>query len=290
MKRLLAPLLALSAGPALAVPDAAAVREVAYDARAVIRVPVARGVATHIELEPGEQIRMAASGMGSDCARPEHAWCVVASEGTSHVFAKPKAGAGASNTLALVTDRRSYSLQLDVVPPARAAQRVVVRVPPPPALDPELLAQRQRVAAALAMAPHPAEVLEQRLALRPQVLNADYTVATGKASSDLVPRAVFDDGRFTYFQFPGNREVPAAFQVEPDGSESLVNVRMEGDLLVVDRVARRLVLRAGHQVVAVRNEAFDAEGRAPVAGSAAEGVQRLVRHSRTGQFREVTQP
>ena len=93
---------------------------------------------------------------------------------------------------------------------------------------------------------------------------------------------VFDDGRFTYLRFANNREVPAVFHVQGDGSEALVNVRMEGDLLVVDRVSRRLMLRAGNAVVGLWNESFDPDGIPPVGGTTAPGVERtLVRGDST---------
>jgi type IV secretion system protein VirB9 len=57
--------------------------------------------------------------------------------------------------------------------------------------------------------------------------------------------------------------VPAVFHVLGDGSETLVNARMEDDLLVVDRVSRKLMLRAGSAVVGLWNEAFDLDGRPP---------------------------
>ena len=90
----------------------------------------------------------------------------------------------------------------------------------------------------------------------------------------------FDDGRMTYIRFPGNRELPAVFQVAEDGSESMVNPRMEGDLLVVDRVARRLNLRLGSQVVALYNDAYDADGVPPANGTTVSGVERVVRATR----------
>ena len=126
-------------------------------------------------------------------------------------------------------------------------------------------------------APSAQELVAERLKSGPQLLNSEYSVAEGSASADIVPTLVFDDGRFTYFRFPGNREVPAVFQVLPDGSESLVNTRMEEDLLVVDRVSRRLMLRAGQAVVGVWNEAFDLDGVPPADGTTVPGVQRLVR-------------
>ena len=59
-----------------------------------------------------------------------------------------------------------------------------------------------------------------------------------------------------------------------DGSETLVNARMEDDLLVVDRVSRRLMLRSGSAVVGVWNEAFDLDGVPPGDGTTVSGVQR----------------
>src|SRR6201999_3989114 len=94
-------------------------------------------------------------------------------------------------------------------------------------------------------APAAAEIVAARLKAAPAVLNSDYSLAEGSASDEIVPTLVFDDGRFTYLRFPGNREIPAVFHVLGDGSETLVNTRMEDDLLVVDRVARHLMLRAG---------------------------------------------
>ena len=97
------------------------------------------------------------------------------------------------------------------------------------------------------------------------------------AAQDIVPTLVFDDGRFTYLRFPGNREIPAVFHVLGDGGETLVNARMEDDLLVVDRVSRRLMLRAGSAVVGLWNEAFDLDGKPPGDGTTVPGVQRALR-------------
>lgn len=109
------------------------------------------------------------------------------------------------------------------------------------------------------------------------MLNTQYALAEGAGSADIVPTMVFDDGRFTYLRFPGNREVPAVFHVLGDGSETLVNARMEDDTLVVDRVSRRLMLRAGSAVVGIWNEAFDLEGLPAKGSTTVPGVQRLLK-------------
>ena len=113
--------------------------------------------------------------------------------------------------------------------------------------------------------------------LEPKVRNKSYSVAVGKDSEDIVPVMVFDDGTQTYFSFPNNRPIPTVFQTSPDQSEEMVNVRMQGDLLVADRVARRFVLRLGGSVIAIINEAFDLDGVPPVDGTTVPGVARVLR-------------
>ncbi len=280
----------LVAGAAGAEAPDPRLREVRYDARAVVTVPVRRGVVTHVVLGTDEAITDVGAGLGGDCSKPEAAWCIAAQPGGRNLFVKPKSGAGAANNLAVVTDRRTHSFRFVVLPdgdPRPAVYRLVVKPPAPPAAQPAPAVSAATAAALLlaqplpSTAPMPPEaIVAYRLAALPQVVNAAYSIGEGKASEDIVPTLVFDDGRFTYFRFPGNREVPAVFHVLGDGSESLVNTRMEGELLVVDRVSRRLVLRAGPAVVAVWNDAFDLEGVPPRDGTTVPGVERVLRTKR----------
>lgn len=49
--------------------------------------------------------------------------------------------------------------------------------------------------------------MAERLAAKPSVVNTQYALAEGADSADIVPTLIYDDGRFTYLRFPGNREV-----------------------------------------------------------------------------------
>jgi type IV secretion system protein VirB9 len=262
-----------------AIAQAEPIREVPYDRFTVIPVPVARGVPTHVELEPGEVLADVAPGINSNCEDENATWCVQWREGGSHILAKPLAGATPRNDVEVITNRRSISLAFQVS--AKPMRRLILTTPTPP-VDP----RAQVVAAAMAMLPKPEEVLQQRLEAFPQVRNTRYSQAVGKGSEDIVPRAVFDDERSTFLEYPGNRPVPAVFQRLPDGTEQLVTTRMDArhGLLVVPMVARGLVLRSGSAVVELRNEAFDVEGRGPQGGTVADGVQRLTRNPRNGQM------
>ena len=261
-------------------------REVIYDPQAVVTVGVKRGVVTLIVLDVDEVITDVASGLGADCAKPESAWCVAVPPGGRLLFIKPKSSAGPANNLAVVTDRRVHAFRFVVLPdtdPNPPVYRLLVRSPARPIPSPSLLVQEAPALSMLAAAaprPSPAQIVNERLRAQPSVSNARYSIAEGRGSQDIVPTLVFDDGRFTYMRFPGNRELPSVFQVLGDGSEALVNARMEDDLLVVDRIARNLMLRAGSAVVGVWNDAFDLDGRPPENGTTVNGVRRVVRANR----------
>jgi type IV secretion system protein VirB9 len=258
-------------------------REVVYDPRAVVTVPVKRGVVTLVVLDADEAITEVAAGLGGDCSKADAAWCIAAQPGGRNLFVKAKSSASAANTLAVVTDRRTHSFRFVVLAdgdPKPPVYRLVVKAPARIA-PPARVALRDAVPLmALPVVPPPPsphQVVAERLQAKPQVKNTQYSIAEGAGSQDIVPTLVYDDGRFTYLRFPGNREVPAVFHVLGDGSETQVNARMEDDMLVVDRVSRRLMLRAGSAVVGLWNEAFDLDGRPPGDGTTVPGVQRVLK-------------
>jgi type IV secretion system protein VirB9 len=256
--------------------------EIWYDPNTVVTVPVKRGVVTHIVLDEHESITDVGSGLGGDCTKVDSAWCIAAQAGGRNIFVKPKTTAGAPNNLAVVTDKRAHAFRLIVLPDGDvrpATYRLSVKAPvlrtvAPPRPGPELQSSPPLTPPQV---PSAQELIAERMKVAPDVVNSDYSIAEGQGSMDIIPTLIFDDGRFTYLRFPNNREVPAVFHVLSDGSETLVNTRMEGDLLVVDRVSRRLMLRAGSQVIGVWNEAFDIDGIAPKAGTTVNGVERVLR-------------
>lgn len=259
-------------------------RTVFYDPHAVLTVPVKRGVVTLITLDPDEGITDLAAGLGGDCTKSESAWCIAAQAGGRNVFVKPKSLASAPNNLAVVTDRRTHTFQFVVLAdtaPQPPVFRLQVSAPPRRAPAAQAATSRLPMLPPLEVAPlpRPEEIVSERLQAKPQVMNTQYSMAQGRASEDIVPTLVFDDGRFTYLRFPGNRELPAVFHVHSDGGETLINARMEDDMLVVDRVSRRLMLRAGVAVVGLWNDAFDPDGAPPGEGVTVPGIQRALRPS-----------
>ncbi|MBL0725365.1 MAG: TrbG/VirB9 family P-type conjugative transfer protein [Alphaproteobacteria bacterium] len=84
---------------------------------------------------------------------------------------------------------------------------------------------------------------------RPEQFNFNYTIS---GDSVISPIAVFDNGIFTYMKFEDT--VPAVFTVDPDGFEGIVNFRMVGDYMIVERVGPIFTLRNGFATVCVFNE------------------------------------
>ncbi len=260
---LLAALVAVAApsqGNSIDYPRDPRVRSVDYVADGVITVPVSPGVVTRVVLERGEKIIAAATGVPSKCDNDQHQWCVVADNDANEVWIKPKSGAH-HNNLELKTDRRDYSFDLEVG--AVTTYRVELRYAQAPG------------AGKGPPAPSDAQVVAERLAAaQPQAKNTNYSLEGNQKGADITPKAVFDDGVFTYFKFPGNAELPTIFVIGSDGKEARTNYNMSGDYMVVQRLGRKFILRLGKSVVSVWNESFDAQGVAPVNGTTVAGVSR----------------
>jgi type IV secretion system protein VirB9 len=288
---------AAAAATSTSAPDPR-LREVVYEAQAVVTVPVKRGVVTLVVLDADESITDVAAGLGGDCSKADAAWCIAAQPGGRHLFVKPKGSASAPNNLAVVTDKRSHAFKFVVLADAEAKApvfRLVVKAPASRAAPPRSTVGATDMPSLMpldvlplaSVAPTAQDIVAERLQAQARVVNSQYAIAEGQGSTDIVPSLVFDDGRFTYFRFAGNGQLPAVFEVLGDQSETLVNTRMEAELLVVDRVSRRLMLRAGAAVVGVWNEAFDLEGLPQSIGTTVPGVQRVMRTESANQRRPI---
>lgn len=261
MNRLLTSLLlaALCSSAALAadVPEPgdsdARVRYVTYKKDGVTVINVQRGVITRLILADDEKIAKAATGFPADCKKDELEWCVHTDVGDNQVWVKPKDNA-THNNLEMRTDKRDYSIEFQVLgdePRGRgkrekslqheAMYRVIFRYPfqaPPLAA---LMTISAAQAAAAQQASEKSLLVDRMDSAKPAPRNWKYSMQVLDGADEIAPSMVFDDGRFTYFRFAANREVPTIYYISPTGEESRINFHMEGDLAVVDR---RAVLRS----------------------------------------------
>ncbi len=267
------------------------VRYVTYQKDEVTNVTVRRGVVTRIVLGDDERIVIAGSGFLADCAKQEAEWCIRADVGTNQVWVKPKDQAK-HNNLEIRTDKRDYSLEFIVVGDGRGQKgnqgkqqqgknepmyRVIFRHPLVPP-NPAALTAMQASAHRAKHAREKTDLLHERLdSFSPEPRNWSYSMEVLPGGDDIAPALVFDDGRFTYFLFPPNREIPAIFYFSPLGEETRINFHMEKDLAVVQRMGRRFVLRLGEAVVGIWNDSYDKTGVPAVEGTTVSGITRTLR-------------
>lgn len=236
------------------------IRQIQYASNKVFPISVKRGYATHIVLDPKEKITDWVAGDTSASG-----WQFSPQmKGSNHIFLKPGSAATETN-LEIVTDKRNYSFDLYVLKEDVKAPGVRRYVMDFGDLD-------------SADSPDGRLNRVERLikTSQPEVQNWNYSLQAEQGSDDIYPAAVWDDGRFTYFRIPNNREIPAFFKIDSKGNETLVNTHSEKDLIVVREVARRFVLRLSNQVVGVWNDAYDRDGRPPQDGTTVPGVKRTV--------------
>ncbi|RRS01172.1 hypothetical protein EIP75_21595 [Aquabacterium soli] len=280
------------------------IRIVPYEPNNVTVVNVQRGVVTRIMLEQDERIVLPAVGLSSDCEREADEWCISAVVGTNQIVVRPRDNA-VRNNLELTTSKRDYSIEFKVIPEgaglpdARSAKRevafyrVIFEYPKPKSLAP-VMTEGDRAAAvdgllrrvdAAASRPLPQSVdpdygmtpVQRLQAEGIQVRNSNYTKQVLDKGEDADPTMVFDDGRFTYFEYPGAREIPAVFAEGSDGQPTRVNWHMNGNFLVVQRTAKKFTLRLGEAVVGIFNESYDSTGIETPTSTVSPAVVREVK-------------
>ena len=201
------------------------VRTLTYNENEVYKIVASAGYQMDIELADNEEVRTVAAG-------DTVGWQIV--NAGQHLFIKPMAPNARTN-LSVVTSRRTYLFDLEAESTrGRAGMTYMVRFKYPSTSG--LVMSRP-------ISP----------GKDPAAFNFDYKV---KGAKSLRPRRVFDDGLFTFFQFddPSRKDLPAIFWVTPDGKESLVNYRMEGAYVVVERVSDKFILRSGDDLATVTNK------------------------------------
>lgn len=232
----------------------ARVRTARYDADEVYRVHGFVGYQIDIEFAPGEAFVGLAAGDIEGLS-------YVAE--TNHLFLKPRAVSVATN-LTVLTTRHEYQLDYSVTSA------------PVGETDPDLLyvlrfeypkSSGDRGDAGMRRVEHD---LQAGPAERPHNFNYWYCGA-----SPLKPISAWDDGVHTHVSFRAQAELPALFVANDDGSESLLNFDIEGGEIVIQRVARRFILRRGALTGCIVNRGFAGSAERLESGTVSREVHRI---------------
>ena len=178
----------------------------------------------------------------------------MAVKGNNLIF-KPTATSPATN-LTVITDKRTYVFDLSLAGCIKGKKRRCVDIQQPTYLlrfhypTEEEKARRKRAAQQ-----ERALNMMVKFGLSKETAKLNY-LYYGKGDKAIAPSAIWDDGRFTYIQYADNRDLPAVYKINPDGSEMLVNSHMEEDVIVVHETAPKLIIRLGESVLGVENKGY----------------------------------
>lgn len=160
--------------------------------------------------------------------------------------------------LFVVTSKRDYSLELNVLDSDSPAQAFIIRYHYPS----EAHQQAEAASAARQTRQREMQEMQQIAAAFGQAAtlrNWRYTKRVGAGSASIAPDFAYDDGRFMSLGFSPTKILPSAFLVV-NGKEQAVTPRIvkQGNytVMVVRALSQRLVLRYGSAVVGIENTGF----------------------------------
>lgn len=207
-----------------------------YAPGGLYQVYAAVGQVTDIMLQEGETLSDSGAVAAGDTVR----WVIgEAASGSgpgrrTHILVKPT-DPGIRTNLVINTDRRTYHVELRSTPVTYMAS-VGWSYP-----QDDLIAVRARIEAATAVAN-----TQVQTDIDPARLDFAYRL-TG-ANPPWKPVQVFDDGAKTYLLFPqdiAQSELPPLFLIGEKNRAELVNYRVSGRYMVVDRLFSIAELRLG---------------------------------------------
>jgi type IV secretion system protein VirB9 len=178
-----------------------------YDSGRIYPIEVASGYTLMIALGNGERVETMAVG-------DSNAWQVTTNKRGDAIFIK-RIKMGVNSNLTVVTDARTYVFELLGYNPGY----------PPPFVINFTYPQPDRSQAAAAAVETNAYRVRGTRALRPSMIAVK--------------------GNLTELVWPPDVAVPAVFQIDDDGVESLVNGMFQDDRMIIQGVPRRLLFRAG---------------------------------------------
>ncbi len=206
-----------------------------YTSGALYQVYTAVGQITDIALQPGEQL----VGSGPVAAGDTVRWIIGDTQSGSgatlqvHILVKPTR-ADLMTNLVINTNLRTYHMELRSTESTYMAS-VSWQYP-----QDQLIALRHQNAQAEAARP---------IATGVDLANINFRYAIEGDRAPWRPLRAYDDGRQVFIEFPrgiGQGEMPPLFVVGPEGNTSeLVNYRVRGNYMIVDRLFAAAELRFG---------------------------------------------
>lgn len=213
-----------------------------YSPDVIFRILSVPNLTTHLELGDDEGVKETPA-IG-DSAQ----WLVTG--GPRHLFIKPLRY-DLETSLTIVTNKRTYQFQLisGKSSAAQIFQKVSFHYP-----DREMEVKLRKDTEVAAVEAEQVRLADQVIApnIDPATLDFNYDIA-GDAS--FKPNAVYTNGKFTFLVMPNTQDSPAVFLLDEQDKPSLINYQVKGNVVIVERMAARLLIKLGDTEVKVTKRA-----------------------------------
>ncbi len=210
------------------LPSDSRIKQFTFDQNAVYRLDLHLKSITSVQFARGEHVQSILSGDSAS-------FDVVRLKAGNVLSIKPKVANAVSN-VTVFTDRRVYTFELVTVGDVRQGHRH----------------RRNQAYRVNFVYPATGKVQEFGNGAGSGGKNFDYFAA---GQGRFKPVEVFDNGKQTFFRFDENAPRPAIFKVDKDGKESIVNVRSNGNTIIVDSVNSLWTVRIGDEALCVTSGA-----------------------------------
>ncbi|MXO57956.1 type VI secretion protein [Altererythrobacter salegens] len=209
-----------------------------YDETQVVRVDGRANVQTTIRFGDDELIENVAIG-------DSQAWQVTPNKRANLLFVKPLADRAVTN-MTVITNEHTYLFDLMANPKNESPLYVLSFTYPTP-INP--------TPKGVAPVDGPNEV-ELAAASDAQAIvdPAELNFAWDKTGDrNLMPARIYDDGTATFLAWPAGEPVPAILMKDKAGTEGPVNYAVRGDVIVIEGVPKKLILRSGKDMATLQN-------------------------------------
>lgn len=204
------------------------IRYVNYNPDDVVVVKTKLGLTTVIQFEPGEHLNSPESALAIG---DKEAWTVAVRE--NNIIIKPTDAFPETN-INIITNKRAYAFDLVETKKSEDVSFYVRFTYPK-------------------NEPKKVEPLAPCSDGKRNFLYFKY------GDNELAPSQVWDDGKFTCFQYPNNKPLPAIYKYIPgsDLKEALVNFNVVNDVIVVQTTSNEFRLRFADKVLGIKTDNID---------------------------------
>ncbi len=249
------------------------VKELVYNESNVYVIRAKYGYQTNVVFDPKEEVETISIGDRS-------LWQIIPAG--NRIFIRPLTN-NLSTNMTLITNKHSYEFDLKSVSENNDSNVYVLKFTYPeanpfahgnlndriinapkteaiaeisPVTQNEIPQENSSIISPSAKASLSEAAKPESIGLLPIRFNYSYTYSGPDA---IAPTQVYDDGKSTFIKYRSiDKEVPEAFIIESNGSESRVPATVQGSSLIINAIAPELALRGADGEIRVYNESLSA--------------------------------